>query len=66
MQAVLDAPFSFLGGVPRSILYDNTKLAVARILSELAQPALRMPRDEPRSIAVVRANHPWDGQTKSA
>ena len=24
--------FAFLGGVPRSILYDNTKLAVARIL----------------------------------
>ena len=24
--------FSFLGGVPRSIVYDNTKLAVARIL----------------------------------
>src|ERR687894_1600432 len=27
-----DAAFAFLGGVPRSILYDNTKLAVARIL----------------------------------
>src|SRR5258708_8569537 len=24
--------FSYFGGVPRSILYDNTKLAVARIL----------------------------------
>ena len=24
--------FEFFGGVPRSILYDNTKLAVARIL----------------------------------
>jgi transposase len=26
--------FSFLGGVPRSILYDNTRLAVARILGD--------------------------------
>ena len=26
--------FSFLGGVPQTILYDNTKLAVARILGE--------------------------------
>jgi transposase len=26
--------FSFLGGVPRSILYDNTKIAVARILGD--------------------------------
>jgi len=26
------AAFDFFGGVPRSILYDNTKLAIARIL----------------------------------
>ena len=26
--------FSFLGGVPRSIVYDNTKLAVARIMGD--------------------------------
>ena len=26
--------FSFLGGVPRSILYDNTRLAVAKILGD--------------------------------
>ena len=35
IEALLDghnAAFAFLGGVPRSILYDNTKLAVARIL----------------------------------
>jgi hypothetical protein len=35
-EAFLDghvAAFAFLGGVPRSILYDNTGLAVARILS---------------------------------
>jgi transposase len=29
-----DAAFAFLGGVPRSILYDNTRLAVARILGD--------------------------------
>ena len=28
------AAFAFIGGVPRSILYDNTKLAVARILGD--------------------------------
>jgi transposase len=28
------AAFDFFGGVPRSILYDNTKLAVARILGD--------------------------------
>src|SRR5215210_3004636 len=35
IEAFLDghnAAFAFFGGVPRSILYDNTKLAVARIL----------------------------------
>ena len=26
--------FSFFGGVPRSILYDNTRIAVARILGD--------------------------------
>ena len=34
-EAFLDghvSAFAFLGGVPQSILYDNTKLAVARIL----------------------------------
>jgi transposase len=29
-----NASFAFFGGVPRSILYDNTKLAVARILGD--------------------------------
>ena len=36
-EAFLDghvSAFAFLGGVPQSILYDNTKLAVARILSD--------------------------------
>ena len=36
-EALLDghvSAFAFLGGVPQSILYDNTKLAVARILGD--------------------------------
>jgi len=31
--------FEFFGGVPRSILYDNTKLAVARILETVGDSA---------------------------
>ena len=37
LEAFLDghnAAFAFLGGVPKSILYDNTKLAVGRILGD--------------------------------
>ena len=37
IEAFLDghnAAFAFFGGVPRSILYDNTRLAVARILPD--------------------------------
>ena len=36
-EAFLDghvSTFSFLGGAPQSILYDNTRLAVARILGD--------------------------------
>ena len=36
-EAFLDghvSAFAFLGGVPQSILYDNTKLAVARVLGD--------------------------------
>ena len=36
-EAFCDGPvaaFSFLGGVPRSILYDNTRLAVAKIMGD--------------------------------
>ena len=36
-EAFLDghvSAFAFLGGVPQSIMYDNTKLAVARILGD--------------------------------
>ena len=33
--------FAFFGGVPRSILYDNTKLAVARVLGAGKQQRTR-------------------------
>ena len=34
--------FSFLGGVPRSILYDNTRLAVAKILGDGRRQRIRV------------------------
>ena len=34
--------FSFLGGVPRSILYDNTKLAVAKIMGDRRRKRTRV------------------------
>jgi transposase len=45
-----DAAFAFLGGVPRSILYDNTKLAVARILGDGT-------RQRTRSFAELQSHH---------
>ena len=36
------------------------------VLSKLAQPAPRMPLDSPQSPEVVRANHLWGSQQKSA
>jgi hypothetical protein len=35
-------------------------------LSKLAQPGPQMPRDVPRSAALLRANQLWDDRTKSA
>jgi transposase len=35
------AAFAFLGGVPQSILYDNTRLAVARILDDSTRQRTR-------------------------
>ena len=43
-EAFLDghvSTFAFLGGVPQSILYDNTKLAVARILGDSRHQRIR-------------------------
>jgi transposase len=52
-EAFLDghnAAFSFLGGVPRSILYDNTKLAVVRLLGDGT-------RERSRSFAELRSHY---------
>src|SRR4051794_35084385 len=52
-EASLDghvSAFSFLGGVPRSILYDNTKLAVARILGDGR-------RERTRSFAELQSHY---------
>jgi transposase len=52
-EAFLDghnAAFAFLGGVPRSILYDNTKLAVARILGDGT-------RERSRSFAELQSHY---------
>ena len=47
--------FAFFGGVPKSILYDNTKIAVARILGRKITPALtRALADE--EVAFPMAN----------
>src|SRR5436190_13063667 len=37
-----NAAFRFFGGVPKSILYDNTKLAVARILGDGSRQRTRV------------------------
>ncbi len=52
-EAFLDGhntAFAFLGGVPRSILYDNTKLAVARILGGGE-------RQRTRAFAELQSHH---------
>ncbi|MBA3304552.1 MAG: IS21 family transposase [Thermoleophilaceae bacterium] len=52
-EAFLDghvAAFAFLGGVPRSILYDNTRLAVARILGGGE-------RQRTRAFAELQSHH---------
>jgi transposase len=45
-----DAAFAFFGGVPRSILYDNTRLAVARILGDGE-------RQRTRAFAELQSHH---------
>jgi transposase len=45
-----NAAFAFFGGVPRSILYDNTKLAVARILGDGT-------RQRARSFAELQSHY---------
>ena len=53
-----NAAFAFFGGVPRSILYDNTRLAVARILRRRharAHPRLRRAAVAPPVPRPLRA-----------
>src|ERR687894_717076 len=45
-----NAAFSFFGGVPRSMLYDNTRLAVARILGDGT-------RQRTRAFAQLQSHH---------
>src|ERR687893_1843044 len=45
-----NAAFAFFGGVPRSILYDNTGLAVARLLGDGT-------RERTRGFAELRSHH---------
>ena len=58
---------SFLGGVPRSIVYDNTRLAVAKILGDGRRKRTRVfseiPADRARARyqAVVRPAAPHAG-----
>ena len=65
-EAFLDghvSAFAFLGGVPRSILYDNTRLAVARILGDGRRQRTRAFTEPPVPLPVrrpVRAS--WQGQ----
>src|SRR5215207_3997099 len=47
-----NAAFAFFGGVPRSILYDNTRLAVARILGDGT-------RERTRGFAELRSHYPF-------
>ena len=56
--------FSFLGGVPRSILYDNTRLAVAKILGDGRRKRTRV-FSELVSHYLFEANSPHDTPTIS-
>ena len=68
-EAFLDghvSAFAFLGGVPQSILYDNTKLAVARILGDGRRQRTRSftelePTTFPPPVRVP-VRPPWQGQ----
>ena len=65
-EAFLDghvSAFGFLGGVPQSILYDNTRLAVARILGDGRRKRTRAFTELAVPLPVrgpVRS--PWQGQ----
>ena len=57
-EAFLDgrvSAFASLGGVPQSILYDNTKLAVARILGVSGRPPRVRGKHQERDRRLHRA-----------
>ena len=57
-EAFLDghvSAFAFLGGVPQSILYDNTRLAVARILGDGR-------RQRTRAFTEIQSHYRFDDQ----
>ena len=57
--------FSFLGGIPRSILYDNTKLAVARILGDGKRQRTRSFTElQPHYLFEDRFGRPGKGNDK--
>jgi len=54
MEAFLEGhthAFAYFGGVPRTILYDNTKLAVARILGDGTRMYKGRSNNRPRNAA---------------
>jgi transposase len=59
------AAFSFFGGVPRSILYDNTTLAVARILGDGTRQRTRVFSElQSHYLFVDRFGRPGKGNDK--
>ena len=57
--------FSFLGGVPQSVLYDNTKLAVARILGDGRRQRTRVfPELQSHYLFSDRFGRPGKGNDK--
>ena len=67
-EAFLDghvSAFAFLGGVPQSILYDNTKLAVAKILGTAGADALApSPSSSPTTCSMTGSGVPARATTK--
>ena len=55
--------FAFLGGVPQSILYDNTKLAVAKILGHGRRKRTRAFTElQSHYLFEDRFGRPWTGE----
>ena len=67
-EAFLDghvSAFAFLGRVPQSILYDNTRLAVAKILGDGRRKRTRAFTElQPHQLFEDRFGHPGKGNDK--